>query len=65
MHKIRKIVGKSRFSDHCSKIDICYKLTGYNIDVIKRSACLAVHLISVDHFAYLFNSTPVGRDSTL
>ena len=29
----------------------------------KQSACLAVNRITVDHFAYLFNCTPVGRGS--
>ena len=45
------------------KFVICYKRKGYNLDVIKQSACLAVNLITVDHFAYLFNGTPVGRGS--
>ena len=33
------------------------------MDVIKESACLAVNPITVDHFVYLLNSMPVGRDS--
>ena len=56
MYKFRKIVGKSEFSDDFSKIVICSKRKGYNIDVIKQSACLAG-----DHFAYAFNFAPVGR----
>ena len=40
-----------KFSDHFSNIVICYK----------QSACLAANPITVDHFAYLFNYTPVGR----
>ena len=62
--KFRKInVGKPEFSDHFSKIVLCYKRTECNIDAIKQSAGLAVNPITVDHFAYLFNSTSVGRVS--
>ena len=42
---------------------MCYKRNGYNIDVMKQAACLAVNPITVDHFAFLFNCTPVGRGS--
>ena len=42
MYKLIKIVGKPEFSDQFSKIVICYKRKGYNIDVIKQSACLAL-----------------------
>ena len=41
----------------------CYKRKGYNTDVIKQSVCLTDNPITVDYFAYLFNCTPVGRDS--
>ena len=44
-------------------IAISYKRKRYNSDVIKQSACLASDPITVDHFAYPFNSTPVGRGS--
>ena len=33
------------------------------MDVIKQSAFLAINQITIDHFAYLFNRTPGGRDS--
>ena len=36
---------------------------GYTIDVIKQFACLAVNPITVDHFAYLSDCTPMGRGS--
>ena len=36
---------------------------GYNIYVIKQSACLVVEQITANHFAYLFICTPVGRGS--
>ena len=48
MYKIRKNVSKPYLSDYFSEIVKCYKQKGYNIDVIKQSACLAVNLIAVD-----------------
>ena len=41
----------------------CYQRKGYNIDVMKQSACLEVNPVTVDHFPYLFNCTPVDRGS--
>ena len=45
------------------KIIMQYKRIGYNIDVIRQSACLAVNPITVNKFAVLFNCMPVGRGS--
>ena len=64
MHKFGKFAEKNpEFSDHFSKTDICYTQMGSNIDLIKQTACLAVNLITVDRFAYLFNCTPMGQCS--
>ena len=63
VHKFRKNIGKYDFSGQVNKVVICYKRKGYNIDVIKQSAFFAVDPITVDHFAYLFNCTLVGRGS--
>ena len=65
VYKFRKILGKPEFSDNFSKIVICYKWKEYDIAVIKTvcSACLATNPVTVDHFAILFNYTPVGRNS--
>ena len=46
-----------------SNIALGYKHKLYSIDAIKQSACLAVEPIAVDHFAYFFNCTRVGRGS--
>ena len=51
------------FSDQFSKIAICYKRKGNNIDVIKQSVCLAIDPITVDYFAQFFNCPTVGRGS--
>ena len=40
-----------------------YKRIGYNIDVMRQSACLVVNPIIVNNFAVLFNCMPVGRGS--
>ena len=40
-----------------------YKKIGYNIDVLRQTACLVVNPIKVNSFAYLFNCTTVGRAS--
>ena len=45
------------------KIIVRYKKIGYNIDVLRQTACLVVNPIKVNSFAYLFNCTTVGRAS--
>ena len=40
-----------------------YKKIGYNINVMRQTACLVVNPIKVNSFAYLFNCTTVGRTS--
>ena len=51
------------FSDQFRKIVICYKRIGYNINIMRQSACLLVNPITVNNSASLFNCTPVGRAS--
>lgn len=63
VYKFRKIVGKNDFLEQFRKIIIRYKRIGYNIDVMRHTACLVVNPITVDNFAALFNCTPVGRAS--
>ena len=63
MYKFKKIVGKPEFSDQFSKLVIRYKRKGYKINVLKQSAHLAVNPNTFDHFAYLFNCTPMGQGS--
>ena len=45
------------------KIVVRYKKIGYNINVMRQTACLVVYPIKVNSFAYLFNCTTVGRTS--
>ena len=62
-YKFRKIVGKNYFSYHSKKIIVRYKKIGYNIDVLRQTACLVDNPVKVNSFAYLFNCTTVGRTS--
>ena len=63
VYKCRKIIGKYDFPYHFNKIIIRYKKIGYNIDVLRQTACLVVNPIKVDSFAYLFDSTTVSPAS--
>ena len=63
VYKFRKIIGKNDFPYHFKKIIVCYKKTGYNIDVLRQAACLVVNPIKVNSFANIFNCTMVGRAS--
>ena len=51
------------FSYHLKKIIVRYKKIGYNIDVLRQTACLVVNPIKVNNFAYLLDCTTVGRAS--
>ena len=62
---LKNIVGRADFSDQFRKIIICYKRIGYNINIMRQSACLVVNPITVNTFAFIFNYTPVGWDSVM
>ena len=38
-----------------SKIIICHKRIGYDLNVVRQSACLVINQITVDNVAALFN----------
>ena len=63
VYKFRKIIGNNDFPYHFKKITVRYKKIGYNITVMRQTACLFVSPIKVNSFAYLFNCTTVGRTS--
>ena len=50
-------------SDEFRNIIIHYKRIGYNLNVMRQSACLVINPITVDGYAALFNSTPMDRAS--
>ena len=63
VYKFRKIFGKNDFPFHFKKIFVRYKKIGYNIDVLRQTACLVVNSIKVNSFTYLFHCTMVGQAS--
>ena len=63
VYKFKNIVGRTDFSDQFRKIIVRYKRIGYNINIMRQSACLVFNPITVNNFASLFNCTPVGRTS--
>ena len=63
VYKFKKIVGRPDFSDQIRKIIIRHKRIGYNLNVMRQSACFVFNPIMVNNYASLFNWTPVGRAS--
>ena len=50
------------FSFQFRKIITRYRHIGYNLNVMRQSACLVFNPVMVDYAAF-FNCTPVGRAS--
>ena len=65
VYKFRQSVGRNYFSEQFRKITIRYKSTGYNMRVMRQTACLVVNPISDYNFSALLNCTPVGWTSDL
>ena len=60
---LNKFRGMTDFSDQFRKLIMRYKRIGYNLNLMRQSACLVVNPITVDGYAALFNCTPVDRAS--
>ena len=54
---------RTDFSDQFRKIIICHKRIGYDLNVMRQSACFIVKPITVGNFAALSNCMPVDRAS--
>ena len=52
-------MGRTDFSDQFRKIIIRHKRIGYDLNVMRQSACSVINPITVDNF----NCTPVDRAS--
>ena len=54
------------FPEHCllEAHYKCYKRIGYDLNVMRQSACLVSNPIMVENYAAFFNFTPVGRASS-
>ena len=51
------------FSDQFRKFIMRYKRIGYNLNVVRQSACLVINLTTINGFAALFICPPVDRAS--
>ena len=63
VYKLKMIKDMTDFSDQCRKVILRYKRIGYNLNVMRQSACLVINPITVDNSAVQFNCTPVDRAS--
>ena len=59
----KKLIGINDFSFQFRKIITRYRRIGYNLNVMRQSACLVFNPIMVDNYAAFFDCTPVGRAS--
>ena len=63
VYKFKRIVGKPNFSDQFKKIVKRYIRVGYNLDIMRQSACLVLNPTTVYSYGFLFNCTTVGQAS--
>ena len=63
LRNFKKLKGINDFSFQFRKIITRYRRIGYNLNVMRQSACLVLNPIMVDSYAVFFNCTPVGRAS--
>ena len=47
VYKLRKIIGKNDFPYHFKTIIVRFKRNGYNIDVLRQTACLVLKPIKL------------------
>ena len=60
---LRNLLEGMIFLFNSEKISTRYRRIGYNLNVMRKSACLVFNPITVDNYAAFFNCTPVGRAS--
>ena len=63
VYKFKRIVGNPNFSDQFKTIVKRYIRVGYNLDIMRQSACLVLNPITVYSYGFLFNCTTVGQAS--
>ena len=61
VYKFKKLIGINDFSFQFRKNITRYRRIGYNLNVMRQSACLVFNPIMVDNYAAFFNCTPVDR----
>ena len=55
VYEFKRIVGKPNFSDQFKKLIKRYIKVGYNLDVMRQSACLVLNPITVYSYGFPFN----------
>ena len=65
VYKFKRIVRKSNFSDQFKKIVKRYIRVGYNLDIMRQSACLVLNSITVYSYGFLFNCNTFERDTEM
>ena len=63
VYKFKRIVGKPNFSNQFKKIVKRYIRVGYNLNIMRQSACLVLNPITVYSYGFLFNCSTVGQAS--
>ena len=53
VYKFKRIVGKPNFSDQFKKMVKRYIRVGYNLDIMRQSACLVLNPITVYSYGFL------------
>ena len=54
-YKFKRIIGKPNFSDRFKKVVKRCIRVGYNLDVMRQSACLILNQITVHSYGFLLN----------
>ena len=60
VYKQKNIYACNDFSTQFRKIILRYKNIGYNINIIRQTACMVFNTITVNNYASLFDCTPAG-----
>ena len=63
VYRFKRVVGKPSFNDQFKKIIKRYKRVGYNMDIMRQSACLVVNPITVYSYGFHLNCTTVDQAS--
>ena len=63
VYKFKRIFGKPNFSDQFKNIVKRYIRVGYNLDIMRQSACLVLNPITVYSSGFLFNCATVCQAS--
>ena len=63
VYKFKRIAEKTNSSDQFKKKLKRYIRVGYNLDIMRQSACLVLNPITVYSYGFLFNCSTVGQAS--